>query len=463
MMKILVVDDETDVQTLFEQRFRREIKNGEMHFDFAFSGEQALKYLNEHEQEAVLILSDINMPGMSGLELLGQIKSKYFKPPPVVMMITAYGDAENFNTAKQLGADDFLTKPVDNTDLMAKILVVDDEADLEVLIRQKFRQKIRENLYQFVFAANGVHALEQLTQHHDVDVVLSDINMPEMDGLTLLTKLGEQNGLLKSVIVSAYGDMDNIRTAMNRGAFDFITKPVNFEDLELTMEKTIKHVTQLRETMKAIKENNILRMYVDETVLNFMGGREFESSLAANETVEASIAFFDICGFTSISENETPDKVVRLLISYFDVMVKEIIAQGGYIDKFMGDAVMAVFRGDYHLDRAIDAALAVRTKIANLPVVEELKSYTPKVSTGINSGEMISGNIGSATLRRLDYTVIGDVVNTAQRLQSSATPGQILISESSYQKVKDSFNCKPVGEMHLKNKSQPVNTYEVVD
>ena len=346
---------------------------------------------------------------------------------------------------------------------MAKILVVDDEADLEVLIRQKFRQKIRENLYQFVFAANGVHALEQLTQHHDVDVVLSDINMPEMDGLTLLTKLGEQNGLLKSVIVSAYGDMDNIRTAMNRGAFDFITKPVNFEDLELTMEKTIKHVTQLRETMKAIKENNILKMYVDETVLNFMGGREFESSLAANETVEATIAFFDICGFTSISENETPDKVVKLLNSYFDVMVKEIIAQGGYIDKFMGDAVMAVFRGDYHLDRAIDAALAVRTKIANLPVVQELKSYTPKVSTGINSGEMISGNIGSATLRRLDYTVIGDVVNTAQRLQSSAAPGQILISESSYQKVKDSFNCNSVGEMHLKNKSQPVNTYEVVD
>ena len=92
-----------------------------MHFDFAFSGEQALRYLNEHEQEAVLILSDINMPGMSGLELLGQIKTKYLKPPPVVMMITAYGDAENFNTAKQLGADDFLTKPVDFTELKEKL------------------------------------------------------------------------------------------------------------------------------------------------------------------------------------------------------------------------------------------------------------------------------------------------------------------------------------------------------
>jgi two-component system, chemotaxis family, chemotaxis protein CheY len=120
-MKILVVDDEKDVQVLFEQRFRREIKSGEMDFVFAFSGEEALTYLNQHEHEAVLILSDINMPGMSGLELLEHIKKKYLKPPPVVMMITAYGDAENFNTAKELGADDFLTKPVDFTLLKEKL------------------------------------------------------------------------------------------------------------------------------------------------------------------------------------------------------------------------------------------------------------------------------------------------------------------------------------------------------
>ena len=123
-MKILVVDDEQDVQVLFEQRFRKEIKNGEFNFVFAFSGEEALTYLKNHEQEAVLILSDINMPGMSGLQLLEEIKQKYFKPPPVVMMITAYGDAENFNTAKQLGADDFLTKPVDFTVLKEKLKTI---------------------------------------------------------------------------------------------------------------------------------------------------------------------------------------------------------------------------------------------------------------------------------------------------------------------------------------------------
>ena len=296
--------------------------------------------------------------------------------------------------------------------------------------------------------------------HPDVSIVLSDINMPEMDGLTLLTRLGESNPLTKTVMVSAYGDMDNIRTAMNRGAFDFVTKPVNFEDLELTMEKTIRHVDQMKETLQAIKENNILKMYVDENVLSFMGSREYEASLMANETVEATVVFIDICSFTAISETEKPDTVVSLLNTYFDLMVKEIIAQQGIIDKFIGDCVMAVFKGPFHLDRAIDASLAIRNTIDALPANN---NFSPKVSIGINSGEMISGNIGSATLRRLDYTVIGDTVNTAQRLQSIATQGQILITEACYEKVKQSFHCNPIGSASLKNKAQEVMLYEVLN
>jgi adenylate cyclase len=346
---------------------------------------------------------------------------------------------------------------------MTKILVADDEADLEMLIKQKFRRQIREHEYEFLFAANGCEALEKLKQNDDVDVVLSDINMPEMDGLTLLTELGTLSPLIKAVIVSAYGDMDNIRTAMNRGAFDFLCKPVNFDDLEVTMKKTIHHVQQLRQTLEAIKENNILRMYVDETVLNFMNRREFESSLMVNETVEATAVFVDICSFTTISEHESADTVVKMLNRYFDVMVKEIIAQSGYVDKFIGDAVMAVFRGDYHLDRAIEACLAVRSAIEKLPGHENEISFMPKVSIGINSGEMISGNIGSATLRRLDYTVVGDAVNVAQRLQSVAKDGQILINESCYEKVKESFHCNKIGEVALKHKKNPMTVYEVLD
>lgn len=346
---------------------------------------------------------------------------------------------------------------------MAKILVVDDETDLEVLIKQKFRKKIREKEYEFLFAINGIDALSKIEQDPDVDIVLSDINMPEMDGLTLLTRLHETTPLIKSVIVSAYGDMDNIRTAMNRGAFDFITKPINFQDLTITVEKTLKHVRELRKTLRAIKENNILKMYVDETVINFMDSQEYETAIMANETIEATVVFFDICRFTSISENASADTVVKLLNSYFDVMVNEIIAQDGYIDKFIGDAVMAVFREDFHLDRAIEAALAVRSKINQLPIFGEEISYKPKVSIGLNSGEMISGNIGSESLRRLDYTVIGDVVNVAARIQAAAEPNQITINQKCYEKIKESFQCKEIGSINVKNKANPITIYEVLE
>lgn len=347
---------------------------------------------------------------------------------------------------------------------MAKILVVDDETDLEILIKQKFRKEIRQKEYEFLFAINGKDALEKLLEDPEVDIVLSDINMPEMDGLTLLSKLNELSPLIQSVIVSAYGDMENIRTAMNRGAFDFITKPIDFKDLTLTMDKTLKHAKQLKDTLKAVRENNILRMYVDQNVLNFMGSKEYESTMMDNETIEATVVFFDICGFTSLSENAQANTVVTVINSYFDVMVKEIVAVDGLIDKFIGDAIMAVFRGDYHLDRAIEASLAVRNKINGLPAIQgEKNEYKPKVSIGINSGEMISGNIGSASLKRLDYTVIGDTVNTAARLQDAAKENQILITEYCYQQVKESFQCKKLESIHLKNKAEAVVVYEVLE
>jgi len=122
-MKILVVDDEKDMRTLFEQQFRKEIRDGKVQFAFAISGEEALTYLHQHDHEAVLILSDINMPGMTGLQLLEKIKQEHKTPPPVVMMITAYGDDENYNHAMQLGADDFLTKPLDFILLKGKLKI----------------------------------------------------------------------------------------------------------------------------------------------------------------------------------------------------------------------------------------------------------------------------------------------------------------------------------------------------
>ncbi len=132
-----------------------------------------------------------------------------------------------------------------------KILVVDDEPDLEPLVLQRMRRAIRQGVYEFVFARNGVEALEVLDREDDIDMVLSDINMPEMDGLTLLEQIPSVNPDIRAVIISAYGDMQNIRTAMNRGAFDFVTKPLDFDDLRITVDRTLQHVEEWREALKS--------------------------------------------------------------------------------------------------------------------------------------------------------------------------------------------------------------------
>ena len=142
---------------------------------------------------------------------------------------------------------------------MKKILVVDDEPDLELLLRQKFRRKVRRREIELVFAGNGVEALDKLNEHEDIDMVLSDINMPEMDGLTLLSQINSLDLDLRAVIVTAYGDMENIRTAMNRGAFDFLTKPINFDDLETTIDKTIRHLEVMRDALRSRDELVALR------------------------------------------------------------------------------------------------------------------------------------------------------------------------------------------------------------
>jgi sigma-B regulation protein RsbU (phosphoserine phosphatase) len=155
-----------------------------------------------------------------------------------------------------------------------KILSVDDEQDMEILLSQYFRRKIKKGEYEFAFAHNGVEALQMLLARPDFDIILSDINMPEMDGLTLLTKINEmRNPALKCIMVSAYGDMENIRTAMNRGAFDFTTKPINLEDMECTIEKAIEQITFIKNAqkehtqLKSIQSDLKVAKEIQETIL----------------------------------------------------------------------------------------------------------------------------------------------------------------------------------------------------
>lgn len=341
-----------------------------------------------------------------------------------------------------------------------KILVVDDEPDLELLIRQKYRHQIKKSEISFIFAENGEDALAKLKDEPETDIVLTDINMPKMDGLTLLQHLPEYNPALKAIIVSAYGDMDNIRTAMNRGAFDFITKPINFADLEQTILKTFGYVKLLKQSLQALQENDILKMYVDKDVIRFMQRIEQSRADSKGEYLHATVAFFDICGFTAISEQFPPDTVVHLLNHFFDNIVPVIGKHEGMVDKFIGDSVMAVFKGENHEENGVKAALEIRDLLITLNVSES-KDLDLAVSTGIHTGEMISGNIGSKTLKRFDYTVIGDVVNTASRLEELGKPNQIIISEPLFNKVRHIVTCEEIGSVNLKNKAVPQRVFNV--
>ncbi len=174
--------------------------------------------------------------------------------------------------------------------MIAKILVVDDEPDLELLIRQKFRKEIRQQQLQFIFAHNGLEALEKLQAQPDTDIVLTDISMPEMDGLTLLTKINELYPTLKAVIISAYGDLENIRTAMNGGAFDFLTKPINFQDLEITTNKTLQHVQQMK---AALEQERLARQAQATLLINLQQEvRERQRAEAALRESERRLAQF---------------------------------------------------------------------------------------------------------------------------------------------------------------------------
>jgi adenylate cyclase len=306
--------------------------------------------------------------------------------------------------------------------MRAKILAVDDEPDFELLLTQRFRRQIREDEFTFRFARHGEEALAMLAAEPDIDLLLLDINMPVMDGLTLLARLREQQSSVRAIIVSAYGDMPNLRTAMNRGAFDFVTKPVDLNDLEITIQKTLDDVGKLREIERqraaAERARNNLSRYFSPNLVEMLAARDEPLGAVRRQTI--AVLFADIVGFTSMAERLAPEAVVRMLREYHNRMTGQIFACGGTVEKYIGDAIFAVFGVPAASEE--DAANALRCADMMLSALdcwnEEREAHgEPRLAMGIglNYGLAVLGDVGSE--HSFSFTVIGDTVNTAARLQ----------------------------------------------
>src|SRR5947209_4535356 len=346
------------------------------------------------------------------------------------------------------------------------ILFVDDEPDLEALVLQKFRRQIREGLVNFIFAHDGFEALESLERHPHVDLVVSDINMPRMDGLSLLQKLQEAEDKKSTIIVSAYGDMSNIRTAMNRGAFDFLTKPIDFVDLETTIQKTIRHIEMLREVrrrqMEAERAHASLSRYFSPEIARRLaadGGDGMEVQWRNVATV-----FTDITGFTSLVETAAPETLGELLNEYVGGMTEIVFEHEGTVAKIIGDAIQVLFNapGDQpdYATRAVACAHDLdgwAEQFRERWKAEGVNFGATRI--GVHAGPALVGNFGGE--RFFDYTAYGDTVNIAARLEAANKfLGTRICVSAAVADGAEAFQGRPVGDLMLRGRSEPLRAYE---
>jgi adenylate cyclase len=396
------------------------------------------------------------------------------------------------------------------------ILFVDDEPDMEEMIRQQFRKQIREEKFHFAFAQNGKIALEKLKENEDLCLVVTDLNMPEMDGLTLLGELEKLNRPLRTMVVSAYGDLKNIRSAMNRGAFDFVTKPIDFQDFETTLQKTILDIENLRLSIKNQKEleeerqkrmeaqeeglkileksalmlsevnvmleaqvqertkellekNDLLKGEIERSeslllnILPFHTAQELKQygKAEARFFEKVTVMFTDFRGFTKIAERLTPAELVEEIdICYkaFDSIIEkfgiEKIKTIG--DSYMAAAGLPVPDPDHAL-KVVSAAMEIHQYMAIHQAERKAKNRPVfEIRIGINSGSVVAGIVGS---KKFAYDIWGDAVNLASRMESACETGRINISEETYTLIKDQFSCSYRGEIEAKNKGMVAMYY----
>jgi len=351
--------------------------------------------------------------------------------------------------------------------MTTRILVVDDEPDLEALILQKFRRQVRDGAISFLFARDGVEALDALKADAGINLVVTDINMPRMDGLTLLQKLQEGEERLSTIVVSAYGDMANIRTAMNRGAFDFVTKPIDLQDLETTIAKTLRHIeflSQARERQAAAERAySSLSRYFSPNLAQRLAS-DVDAIDLGGQRREITTLFTDIASFTALAEALEPSVLGPLLNQYLTGMTDVVFAHDGTVAKIVGDALHVLFGAPGaqpdHASRAVACALALDEYAESFRQRCHQKQIVLGITRiGVHAGPAIVGNFGGG--RFFDYTAYGDTINVAARLEAANKQlgTRICVSATLAEKA-PGFRGRPVGDLVLRGRTEALRAFE---
>lgn len=341
-----------------------------------------------------------------------------------------------------------------------QILVVDDEPDLEPLIRQGFRPEVQSGKYAFSFASDGTQALNLIRRDLLIDLVLTDLSMPNMDGLSLLSNLIELDRVLKAVVITAYGDMENIRKAMNQGAFDFLTKPLSMEDLKTTVRKAGVAIQQqkkaelVRQTFGRYVSDEVATILLDQPGIPVLGGEKRRITLLMS----------DLRGFSMFAKELAPEEVLAVLNIYLGRMTEVITEYNGTIVDFIGDAILALFGAPFQRDddasRAVACAIGMQCAMDDVNIeISRLGLGRLEMGIGIHTGEVVVGNIGS--LRHMKYGAVGSHVNLTSRIESFTVGGQVLTTEDT---LTDAGATVLVGkEMRVSAKgfSTPIKIYVV--
>ncbi|CAM4151726.1 Adenylate cyclase 2 [Mycobacterium basiliense] len=360
-----------------------------------------------------------------------------------------------------------------NSQQPARLLVVDDGEGVEALFRGRFRKELRRGEYELSFSKDPVQALQIVGNSPDIEVLVTNLNMPQMNGLDLLTEVAKLGRPLKTIVLTACNDLANIRAAMMRGAFDFQLTPLDLEDLRVTISKAVTIVRELQageaahqRALELADQNrrveNIFGRYVSEEVKTHLLACPEGHQNSERRTLTMLMA--DIRGFTRLSEILSPERALQVLNAYLERATDVVLRWNGTINEILGDGLL-VFFGVPNSDgeaaeHAVAAALELQLAMDELNVSHRERGLPELgIGIGVHTGEAVVGTIGSP--RRQKYTAIGKNVNLVARIESNTVGGQVLVSQSTHREICHISQTSGTFKVRVKGLTEPIDVYDI--